>query len=344
MAGLLFMEGFETFGVNGDTGTALHDVMEQKWTDIYIHTAAKLSSNAYENEGLCLDFVSSTATWRITQSHHTSTNEVIVGWAWYTGTLANGYQYAAENLTYQLRLYGYSTGGFQVQHGAGSHNTPTGLFVANTWYYIELKYKIADSPDGYWKLYVDGVLVDSETGIDTWNNTYPAEISTHYWTPGGRLNTRLDDLYIYDNTGDIQEPYGPVKIRALVPDGDDTVNWSSTGGNHYDQVNDIPVDTANYVESNTPNDVDLFSFANSTDPTSWPIYGVQLNVYAAVTDVGSFTLEGIADSGSSQTIVNEAIVDNLGGQYSFVFENDPDTASAWTIDQLNAANFGVGVE
>lgn len=342
MAGLLFMEGFETFGANGATGSALQDVIRTKWPQVILSTSAKLSDDAYEGQGLCLDCVSGSSAYRLGFNHHTGSNEMIVGFAWYTGTLSQYYLYWGSSLSQQFAVYVYSDGHCRIYHGGGNFDTGV-LFTANTWHYVEFKYKIDSSPNGYWEFYIDGDLKASQSGIATWATSYPKEISNHLWGVYNS-NSRLDDIYIYDNTGDVQEPFGPVKIRALLPDGDDTTDWTSTGANHYDQVNDVPVDTANYVESDTANDVDLFTFANSVDPDNWPIYGVQLNLYAAVTDVGLFTLEGIADSNGTQDTVNEAIIDHLGGQYSFVFEDDPETSNAWTMDQLNDAKFGVGVE
>jgi hypothetical protein len=217
-----------------------------------------------------------------------------------------------------------------------------GTIVSDTWYYMELKYKIADSPNGYWELYIDGGLVDSASSIGTSSSSYSLEIEWHRWNVSDS-GSKWDDFYIYDNTGDVQEPFGPVKVKALFPDGDDTTDWTSTGANHYDQVNDVPVNTAKYVESDVASDDDLFTFADASDPATAPIYGVQLNLYAAVTDVGVFTLEGVAESNATQDTADETLIDTEGGQYNFVFETDPDTASAWTIDQLNAAIFGVRV-
>jgi len=341
MAGLLFMEGFETFGANGDTGAALQDVIKAKWPQVILSTSAKLSDDAYDGQGLCLDCVWGSTSYRLGLNTNVASKELIVGFAWYTGTLTAYYLYWGTNAGTQMSLYAYTDGHFRIYHGATFTDTGVGLFTADTWHYVEIKFKV-DGTNGYWELYIDNQLVASDSGIPTYSTFYPAEITTHSF--GIRnTNARFDDIYIYDNTGDVQEPFGPVKIRALLPDGDDTTDWSSTGANHYDQVNDLPVDTANYVESNTANDVDLFTFANAADPSNWPIYGVQLNVYAAVTDVGLFTLDGIADSNGSQDTNSEVIVDHLGGQYRFVFEDDPETSNAWTWDQLNDAKFGVGV-
>lgn len=340
MAGLVFMEGFETFGANGDTGAGLQTIIEQKWNQVTLNTAAKLSANAYEGEGLCLDGVSGSSSYFLTYSLDSTSKEFTVGFAVYSGTLSSGTWWAAGGTQQSCSIYVYNTGVVRIYCGA-SVDTPAGTIVANTWYYIEMQYKI-DEPNGYWRLFIDGVLVESRIQ-DTWNAAVIAETGYNTWYMRN-TGMRYDDIYIYDNTGDLQEPYGPVKIRALLPDGDDTTDWTSTGANHYDQVNDIPVETANYVENDIANDVDLFTFANSVDPDNWPIFGVQLNVYAAVTDVGVFTLEGIADSNGTQDTANETLVDNVGGQYTFVFEDDPETSNAWTMDKLNTAKFGVGVE
>ena len=321
MAGLVFMEGFETFGANGDTGAGLQTIIKQKWNQVTLNTAAKLSANAYEGEGLCLDGVSGSSSYYLTYSLDNTSKEFTVGFAVYSGTLTSGYWWAAGGDQQSCGIYVYNTGVVRIYCGAAV-DTPVGTIVANTWYYVEVQYKI-DEPNGYWRLFIDGVLIDSRIQ-DTWNAAATAEIGYNTWYMS-KTGMRIDDIYIYDNTGDLQEPYGPVKIRALLPDGDDTTDWTSTGANHYDQVNDVPVETANYVESDIANDVDLFTFANATDPDNWPIFGVQLNVYAAVTDVGVFTLEGVADSNGTQGTANETLVDNVGGQYTFVFEDDPET-------------------
>jgi len=351
MAGLLLIEGFETFGANGDTGSSLQDIMLKKLSNVSAATSAKLSDSAYEGQGLCFDFVSSGTSYKLVHTHDPVSSELIVGFAWNSGSRsANGYLYRALNpgVNYYsgvMSLYTKTDGGFTVYYASGSKATATGLIAPNTWYYIEIKWKVADSPNGYWKLYLDGTLIESEIGIDTSSvPTYSDNAYGHLWTPWSNTNVKIDDIYVYDNTGDVQEPFGPVKVRVLLPDGDDITDWTSTGANHYDQVNNIPVDTANYVESDTANDVDLFTFANALDASTWPVLGVQLNVHAAVTDVGYFTLEGIADSNGTQATANETFGDNLGGNYRFVFEDDPETSNAWTIDKLNAAKFGVGVE
>jgi hypothetical protein len=339
--GLLFLEGFETFGVHGATGEALQDELRQKWTYFDAATSMSLSNAAYNAEGLCLNHVSGSSNNRMIAST-TPSNELIVGFAWYTGSsITQGYLYSGRGSSAVMQLYVLSTGAIRIYDGAGNQETSAGTVVTDTWYYVEFKYKVDDNPNGYWEFYLDGALVDSKSG-DTWWSGSSKELDGH-WFQAQSAGTKFDDIYIYDNTGDVQEPFGPVKVKALFPDGDDTTDWTSTGGNHYDQVNDIPVNTATYVESDVASDDDLFTFANASDPATAPIYGVQLNLYAAVTDVGVFTLDGVAESNATQETANETLIDTEGGQYNFVFETDPDTASAWTVDQLNAAIFGVRV-
>lgn len=346
MPGLQFIEGFETFGANGATGTLLQDTLLQKWVYISLATSAKLSDAAYESQGLCLDLISgSSSYYGIFKTVPPVSNEVIVGWAWYTGALTSNNRslYLGFSDNQLMNLLTLTGGGFRISHGGGSTDTGLGLVTANTWHYIELKYKIDDAPNGYWELYIDGSLVDSATGIDTWSAGRPKELARHSWGSGENINTRLDDIYIYDNTGDAIEPYGPVKIRAIFPSADDITEWSSTGGNHYDQVNDVPVNTSTYVESDTATDRDYFEFEDPSDPSTWPIYGVQLNIYAAVTGAGLHTLEGVAFSNGSKGTVPEVLADDLGGQYCFIFDTDPDTSGPWSMTKLAAASFGVEV-
>jgi hypothetical protein len=341
--GLLFLEGFETFGVDGDTGVVLENRLRTKWSAVELYVDAFLSDAAYNGQGLCLDFFFGGST-RFLTIGTAPTAELIVGWAWYSGSAlptTDTIYRALGSGSNMFQVVSHTNGGFRIYDGEGNTETATGLVVPATWYYLELKYKIDDTV-GYWEFYIDGTLIDSKVG-DTHFVDYALEISGHKFYGASFSDSKVDDIYIYDNTGDVQEPFGPVKVKALLPDGDDLVEWTSTGGNHYDQVNDIPVNTATYVESDVASDDDLFTFADASDVATSPIYGVQLNLYAAVTDVGVFTLEGVAESNATQETANETLIDTEGGQYNFVFETDPDTAGEWTVSQLNAAIFGVRV-
>ena len=108
-----------------------------------------------------------------------------------------------------------------------------------------------------------------------------------------------------------------------------------------DVLDEIPVSKADYIQSKTSDQVDLFGLGpcGSSD-----IKGAQLNVDTTLSVPGGKDLILLCDSGGVQQSESETIgeADNLIIA-ALVSETDPATGLPWTQAAINAARWGVKV-
>lgn len=163
----------------------------------------------------------------------------------------------------------------------------------NTWYRVEIKH---DST------VLSSTFIESRAYTDTPGNTTP------FWNASGTgditatptnvrvvmpagdasLDYIVDDLALNDTSGGIQNSWcGEGEVIVLRPNGvGDNTDWARGGsdtGANWSQVNEVPPDTAQYVESNTSGQIDDYAMEatpaalESTDV----INAVQVGVYGA---------------------------------------------------------------
>lgn len=99
--------------------------------------------------------------------------------------------------------------------------------------------------------------------------------------------------------------------------------------------------SANYVQSATPGDEDLYDFQDLTSSPS-AIYTVAVKALVSKTDTGVRTVNLRAKSGSTTSNGSNAGQALLTSDYfySSYFNLDPDTGTPWTPTSADAAKFG----
>jgi hypothetical protein len=105
--------------------------------------------------------------------------------------------------TQHVRVGAQATGAISfTRAGTGLGTSATGLLVANTWYYIEVQTKLADSPNGTGIVRLNGAEIINVTAVDTKNagtkTTFDRVII------GGQITgatNQYDDLYITTGAG-----------------------------------------------------------------------------------------------------------------------------------------------
>src|SRR5688572_2169742 len=177
----------------------------------------------------------------------------------------------------------------------GSNSSDLSL---DTWYRIEVH---ADTTT------LSSTSVEARAYVDT-----PG--ATAFWNPSGTMNIAnnannvgcytgggdatliyyVDDLAVNDTTGSFQNSWcGEGKVIALRPNGDgDNSQWTGSDGNSTDNyllVDETPPDSADYVQSNTNNQIDDYNFEATPAAlgASDVINVVQVGVLAAVSDATS---------------------------------------------------------
>jgi len=245
--------------------------------------------------------------------------------------------------TVGMRVYSDSDGKLAVYRDTTRLATSTSAITAGTWYYIEFKVQVHDST-GTYELRVNESTWLSDTGVDTktGSNSYYDVVDFH--GPYSFVVNQYDDIYICDGSGsDNNDFLGNRKVVALRPSaaGDDT-DWTPSAGANYAAVDEVELDEdTTYVESSTvTSDQDLYDYDALADVTN--IHGIQINTEVRVTDAQSYDLNSVVksgsttDEGSADTITSTTYVSQ-----NRISETDPNTSAAWTLTNVNAAQFGI---
>lgn len=282
----------------------------------------------------------------------TPSGTVVVGFAMYLSVGA---------VTGNLRLPGVWGDGGTVLHSslgfdAANHlqlrrssspviATSSQVFPLSEWHYVEYKANVADT-GGTVIVRVDGVEWINFSG-DTRNAGVSTNIDAVSMSEYSG-SVYIDDFYICNTTGTANNDFlGDHRVDFLLPNGNGAVNqWTGSDGNSTDNyllVDETPVDTADYVYSSTVGNRDLYAFADLSAAVA-SIKGIQQVSYAQKSDAGAANLinllrlaDGTVDQ-SPSTPLSSSWASIMGKLY----ETKPD-GSAWTVADLNGAQFGAEV-
>jgi hypothetical protein len=203
----------------------------------------------------------------------------------------------------------------------------------NRWYYIELYFSIHNST-GAAEMKVNGVSVHTDTNVD--------------------MQSLSSDSYTAIQFGSSDTFLGDTRVVMVKPNGDYTTDWTQSGvGSHYQDVDDQPItptgvevwtDT-DYVEDSVTSNQDIFEYENLPSAYSGStISGVQLVSVIRTTSAQSMSFKDVCRSSTTEVAVStsEIMWDNYH-PYWTIIETDPNTSSAWTQANVDAAKFGVEV-
>ena len=222
--------------------------------------------------------------------------------------------------------------------------TGSKIIQLNQWYYVEIKY-FANNSTGTVEVKINGV-VDMSFGP---GDTVLSSDQINDIQFGGSKYTGdhyIDDLYVCDALGGVNDDYlGDIRVDALLPDGAGaSTDWTPSAGANYQCVDEVPPnDDTDYVSENTLTDHDTYTFGNSP-VSAGTIIGVQQNILARKDDAGARSIKGMIRSGGTDYPQTTHV---LGDSYIYfldIFEQDPNTAAAWIIAGINAAEFGQRLE
>jgi hypothetical protein len=226
--------------------------------------------------------------------------------------------------------------------------TTVGSFPDETWFWVELKFSIADSIGANSvQLWVNGVLEATvATGQDTRNGGDGSVQSIYLggFVAGGGINIRYSEFYVSDST----TPLGDCRVESLFPNGNgDTQNFSATSGTHWQEVDDNPADdNSTYVESAAPDDIELFQMTNlSSNPSV--IHAVSPWLCTQKTDAGTKTFAPIIRlSSTNYEQANVNAFDSYSYNNPVILELNPDSPGGtdpWDLTAVNAAQVGLKV-
>lgn len=280
----------------------------------------------------------------------------IAGWACKkTGTAPTNWRriwYLADGGTTQVSLYLSVDNrlGFYRGDGATQLAYGTTVMAMNTWDYIEVKCTIHDTT-GSFEVRINGVTEISGTNVDT-QVTANSYADRMIWSngQGNDVTPWLDDLYICDGTGSAptNDFLGDIMVEALFPNGNgNSSQFVGSDGNSTD--NYLLVDEQNqpdgdttYVQSSTVAQKDTYAMGNLT-ATAGTVYGVQVNSVAKKTLAGTRTIVHVSRESGGTEADSAAKALSLSYVNNYTISESKPSTGAWTISDINNAEFGVKV-
>lgn len=199
------------------------------------------------------------------------------------------------------------------------------------WHHYKLYIHI-DNVSGRVKLDVDSINL-----IDFTGDTQPATPSTidriYFGANGARCY--LDDLILDDS-----QNWVDVRFNGLIPNSDVTTDWTpSTGSTHYTLVDEVPYDDADYLETNTDAQQEIYGLTDWTGTNKTPQMTVTW-VRALKTTADTQKLKLIVKSGATTDVGAAQDVFTTATYLSRIDETDPNTGVAWTDSGIDAMQIG----
>jgi hypothetical protein len=258
-----------------------------------------------------------------------------------------------EGATTHIELTVNGSGFIEVRRGAGGTLLATGItpLVADTYYHLEVKVNVHDST-GSVEVRINEAVDCTFTG-DTRNGGATGLMdrfsqSTPYGGTFGNGFAYFDDLFIMSTAGSYNNDFkGDCRVEALYPDANgNSSQFVGSDGNstdNYALVDEKPPNSdTDYVQSSTVGEKDTYNYGSITSTTG-NVHGVQVLPFARKTDAGSRSIASIARSNGVEGVGADKALAETYAYHPQIFEENPDTTDAWTIAEVNAAEFGVGV-
>lgn len=248
----------------------------------------------------------------------------------------------------QLTLSRELDGTINLYRGSSSFLAASAVDVVrmDEWCYIEWQMTIANSPSGSSSVRVNGVEVLSIAGVDTQQQS-TATLTYIEMDIGSSIEFYYDDLYVLDGAGAAPQNtfLGDVHVEYLRPTAAGSAQaWTVTGAaSHWQAVDDgaAPDGDTTYVATALGGATDLNEYSATGLPTG-TIYGVQANLYARKTDAGFRLVAPVVRSGGTNAVGPNAAPSFASYQYHHsIWPINPVTGVAWTIAEIDAAQFGV---
>lgn len=284
----------------------------------------------------------------------------IIGFAWNRWD-SNSQPYVEfrsdSGATVHVRIHFLTTGSILVYRGAGStllytapvSTLPTGV---NIWQYAEAKVLLSDTV-GTIELRMNGnaTPVINLTAQDTKNGGTKTVFDSFAVGESTGGITYLDDLYVCNGAGSANNNFlGDVAVRTLYPTADGTNRnltgvgtVAGTGTGTYQNVDEAGSgNTTDYNGSAVDNTYDTYNITDLPS-TAGTIAGVQVNMYAAKSNLGAKSIAPVLRSGGTDYPGTDHVLNQSFTYYSDLYEQNPNTSAAFTPTQINSLEVGAKV-
>jgi len=336
---LLWIEGFEGFGVTNNVAPSPANVMARKYT-VASESDFLIVTGRYVGMALKLNAAGA----YLQPANLTVDQTMTVGLAYKTPLAADlDFLTLYDGATRGINLRSTTAGELAVYRDNTQLAISSGLgLVANAWNYIELKVKCA--VDGTYEVHVNGTQIASLTSASANTRAGGHDFHTTFRLKAISGESPIfDDVYCLDSTGARNTSFLGVKqVITRFPNGAGTTQWTPSAGSNYACVDEDPsTDDADYVSGQSGN-LDLYAYSDvDTGVMNAGVAGIQINT--------ELRHAGVAHNVSQQAKLSSTETGNVSqvapaayATISRVLEQDP-TAADWTVANVNSTQFGVKV-
>lgn len=271
----------------------------------------------------------------------------IVGFALFLVTAGDGeiLRFTDSDGNAQLMMDVTSGGIVRLFRGSSTQlAVSTQAVAAGSWNYFEVKCTIADS-GGIFEVRVNEQVIATYTGDTKYSSTLATACRITF--TGKSAKYSIHDIYVCDGTGGINNNYlGDVRVDTVRPVGAGayTEFGHQGGASNWDNVDDTAPDAeAGYNFSATPGQRDTFDCSNLAS-ISGSIFGVQANMTMRKDDAGSRTLRAMTRIAATDYEGSNQYMSTDYRIFRQTWDQNPNTASAWTESAINGAEFGYKVQ
>lgn len=220
----------------------------------------------------------------------------------------------------------------------GSDGTTT--ISTNTWY--QIRFYLGNGTSAAFSVYINGLLELSGTGNFLAANCGSVYLGKFSDRSGQSVDYYFDDVIV----DDAAFPTTDLKVGALKATANgSTMTWSAgTNTSDYTQVDEVPIDSTDYVQSPTSGNPNIALFTmQSTSAAGFngnvkAIKGIAFSrENTSVTSAVKIRVKSGSTNSDSSTFNGNNSTYN--GQ-SRLLLTDPDTSAAWTTSGVNAIEVG----
>jgi len=250
-----------------------------------------------------------------------------------------------------IRAYAVTAGTTQpTPANATLIGTASSAISAGAWHLVEVRLIASTTTGGTCQVYADGTQVINATGVRTAQTTASYQsvvLSVNNWSGNASTGTSyhsFDDFRCNSVAGSVNNGRpGDESIRLIVPNAPGDLTQLTRGGtdsgNNWDQCDEVPASTAEYVTGAGAGLTDLY---HTTDLAPTSVSAV--NVLALASNAsGGGTVALVTRTPAGQSAGTAVSLQTTWGWTSRLLEVDPADSAAWSSSKLAALQIGAAV-
>lgn len=242
--------------------------------------------------------------------------------------------------TVRISLTHPADGAVRVRQGNGNgtilDTSGIGVIIPQTWHHYQVRAVLRNDSSGRIEVWVDGVQVINFTGSNAAAIVDVDSVRFGRTTAG---SWDVSDISIHDST----TPIGVNMVWDMLPTGvgnNTDLSQEPNSGANWEKVDEpTPDGDTTYVYGDTEGDFDTYQMADLPAGT-WNVLAVQTILNARKSDAGARFMRPVLRSGGvNYTGTSVPVADSYAASVE-IFENDPDTSTAWTSSAVDALEVG----